>query len=64
MDFFQETGMISSDADVLFNIVGYSDRTVNAISLIKINLIFCLLVRKYTKIKQQKKILTKPAVKF
>ena len=38
--FLQETGMISSDADVLFNIVGYSDRTVNAISLRKDQLNF------------------------
>ncbi|MEZ2226245.1 MAG: helicase-related protein [Microcoleus sp.] len=38
--FLQETGMISSDADVLFNIVGYSDRTVNAISLRKNKLNF------------------------
>jgi predicted ribonuclease YlaK len=33
--FLLETGMISSDAEVLFNVVGYSDRTVNAISIRK-----------------------------
>jgi len=33
--FLLETGMISSDAEVFFNVVGYSDRTVNAISLRK-----------------------------
>ncbi|MEG4803577.1 helicase [Microcoleus sp. ARI1-B5] len=39
-EFLQETGMISSDADVLFNIVGYSDRSVNAISIRKDKLNF------------------------
>ncbi len=33
--FLQKTGMISSDAEVLFNVVGYSDRTINAVSINK-----------------------------
>lgn len=31
--FLQATGMIPGDAEVLLNVVGYSDRTINAISL-------------------------------
>ena len=31
--FLQATGMIPRDAEVLLNVVGYSDRTINAISL-------------------------------
>jgi hypothetical protein len=31
--FLQTTGMIPGDAEVLLNVVGYSDRTINAISL-------------------------------
>jgi len=33
--FLQQTGMISSDAEVLFNVVGYGDRNISAISLRK-----------------------------
>jgi hypothetical protein len=33
--FLQQTGIISSDAEVLFNVVGYGDRNISAISLRK-----------------------------
>ncbi len=34
-NFLQKTGILSSNAEVLFNVVGYSDRTINAISINK-----------------------------